>query len=174
MIKNQENSGIDPNKILQQFYILYDEIDSILDPIKSNFNKIIYENECVDYIKEVKPILYSIYIKELYRLYENQDYKDKVELKNILKENKNKLLNKCINVYNNDLYKSYEFIKSLKYNYEYGFSTIKTHNTDFIGVPYEHVETPAVNSYFTELTHTIIATLLCYVNKFKTVSLTRC
>lgn len=56
MHQNNKNN----NEVLCQFYILYDEINTILELIKSNFNNIIKYNDINDYIK---PILYNIYIK---------------------------------------------------------------------------------------------------------------
>ena len=144
--------GKDPDIILRQFYILIDEIDSILDPIKSNFNKINKINEIKDYIKNKKGILYNIYLKELFKL------------RKISNNNLNINLN--INIFDNQLYDSYKFISSLEYGINYGFSTYESHGNDFIGVPYEHANNPIKNSYYTVLTHTIIATLLSYVNVY--------
>lgn len=59
MIKYDKN----PNELLQQFYILIDEINTIIDSIKSNFNKINHEETCKKYIENNKATLYSIYIK---------------------------------------------------------------------------------------------------------------
>jgi len=144
--------GKDPDIILRQFYILIDEIDSILDPIKSNFNKINKINEIKDYIKNKKGILYNIYLKELFKL---------------RKINNNNLnINLNINIFDNQLYDSYKFISSLEYGINYGFSTYESHGNDFIGVPYEHANNPIKNSYYTVLTHTIIATLLSYINVY--------
>ena len=141
------------NKILDQFYILYDEIDTIIDPIKSNFNKITKLNDIIQYIENKKNVLYNIYLQELLRL--NLVEKDLI----------NKMIdnNEYKNIYDFDLYESYEYIKTLIYNVNYGFSTYESHGNNFIGVPYEHVDKPINKSYFTKLSHTIIATLLCYV-----------
>ena len=69
MHQNNKN----PDEILQQFYILYDEIDTIIDPIKSNFNNIIKYDNIINYIVNVKQILYNIYIKELIKVLSNNE-----------------------------------------------------------------------------------------------------
>ena len=140
-----------PDKILRQFYLLFDEIDSILDPIKSNFNKINTTSTIDEYIKEKYQVLYYIYLTELFKLNKQVD---------------KTYINNYINVYDDNLFNSYTFIKTLDYGVNYGFSTIESHGNMFVGVPYEHANKPIKNSYFTELTHTIIATLLCYVNVY--------
>ena len=59
--------------------------------------------------------------------------------------------------------KAYDYIKTLKYNYNYGFSKLETHGNEFIGVPYKCLYTPIKKSFYTNIYYTIIATMMSYI-----------
>ena len=166
-IISMHKQQLNPDIITRQFYILFDEIDSILDPIKSNFNKINKTTDIIKYINNKKPVLFNIYCKALKELYPN-------ELSFTLlngKTEKFKISDRIntdddIQCYDQDLNGAYDYIKSLEYNCKYGFSTQESHGSDFKGVPYAYAHTPIKNSYFSSLPNTIIATILCYVHRF--------
>ena len=166
-IISMHKQQLNPDIITRQFYILFDEIDSVLDPIKSNFNKINKTTDIIKYINNKKPILFNIYCKALKELYPN-------ELSFTLsngKTEKFKISDRIntdddIQCYDQDLNGAYDYIKSLEYNCKYGFSTQESHGSDFKGVPYAYAHTPIKSSYFSSLPNTIIATILCYVHRF--------
>ena len=155
---NKININIRPDIVLQQFYLLFDEIDSILDPIKSNFNKIETKNSITNYINKIKPQLYQCYLNKLKEVYANNT--------EILQNITNQTINEDLQFYDNDIINSYKFLNTLQYNQNYGFSTIPSHNSEYLGVPYSALNTPIKNSYFSSIQNIIIATIFCYIYNY--------
>ncbi len=169
LVKKTKNSisNNNVNNILnnEYFYIL-DEIDSMIDPLKSNLNLLPDEGinppNLLDKFEEYWNISLSLF-KELKELNSNSNSNSTINIENIN---------------NKELLESIYFIKKHIYNGKngYGFGYYNVNNQNkipfykikylYTSIPYLNVNDPLIGSKFSNINITIISTIISYMQEW--------
>ena len=168
------------NVIKDRSLIIFDEFDSLYNPLNSDLNFPIGENKNIDNI--IKKSIIEFYIDLIIFIESNNLSKVDVTTLNSFKSTYNKyekninllLRNKddYIQVKNDDkiinlkILKLYEILKdclNLIYNKDYGFPNKISHSDLRFAVPYSHVDNPIKNSKFSDIDINFFMTSLTYI-----------
>ena len=162
--------------------IIYDEIDSLMNPIKNVLNINIdnnINNTIISYLKNNDQKLYNLYneynlhfkVKILFNLIDIKDLNDLNDIKDLndLNDKINKILNEIYerNLENEKIksinYKIINDIKNLTYNLNYGLNDTLNNVSVIQAVPYSYANNPMIDMYFNDIFLNLILTYISYI-----------
>lgn len=158
--------------------VIFDEFDTLYDPLKSDFNEILEDTmintsgilskniiafavDFIHYAIENKNNTifdnFDIYAKQL----EKFNYSD--EFKKIIRKVSDKIYDDPESNTLSLLLKIIDSINELQFNKNYGFPSTISHAEQFIAVPYEFVKTPVPGTKYSDVLITMCTTIFTYI-----------
>lgn len=131
-------------KLTDKFYIIIDEIDTVINPVSSNFNKILSIGDI--YIESKKMILLQMFYMAM-NIYHNKGYK-------------------YVPVYDELLNKAFGYFKIYAFNVFFGRSTEESHGTTLLMVPYSFGK-PIPHSFYSITEYNIMAMIFGHAYLFE-------
>ena len=142
IIKGKDYDGI--ANLTSKYYIIIDEIDTVINPVSSNFNKILCIGDI--YVESKKMILLQMFYMAM-NIYHNKGYK-------------------YVPVYDELLNKAFGYFKIYAFNVFFGRSTEESHGTTLLMVPYSFGK-PIPHSFYSITEYNIMAMVFGHAYLFE-------
>ena len=131
-------------ELTHKYYIIIDEIDTVINPVSSNFNKILSIGDI--YVESKKMILLQMFYMAM-NIYHKKDYK-------------------YVPVYDELLNKAFNYFKIYAINVFFGRSTEESHGTTLLMVPYSFGK-PIPHSFYSITEYNIMAMVFGHAYLFE-------
>jgi hypothetical protein len=171
-LKVYENNEADVGSFIKKSVIITDEFDSMYYPLNSDL-LIPLESKKLKETTHFSTDIITFLVNKIFKIVNNNEKCESlVELHNIIFDTKseNVLYDEYYNMYKSHkiALKNYNLVHILfkcmkmEYNKDYGLPQRKSHSHNIYAVPYSFVNTPIINSEFSNIDIKVILTIFCY------------